>query len=228
MLENVVTLGGGAVMAGAHRVLAPNPAADAGAFTATRDSVSLLTEYFDGSCVQGAHPGPAPGRRIRRVSLSPGRARATPEAVSAIAKAETIVIGPASLYGEVLPTLLVRGIASAIAASHAPVVFVMNLMTELGTTDGYTGTDFVLALRRHAKQLPVALTVLVNDAPIPELVAARYARAGQLPVSVDDATLSNLGCTVARADLLADDARARHDASKLATALDALKGVTLQ
>ncbi len=228
MSQNVVALGGSKVMAGARRVRAAVDTADVDAVTATRENVNFLTEYFDGSCVQGASPGVEPGRRIRRVSLSPGRVRATPEAVAAIANADTIVIGPASLYGEVLPTLLIRGIAGAIAASRAPVVFVMNLMTELGRTDGYGGTDFVLALRRHAKQLPVALTVLVNDAPIPELVAARYFRAGQRPVTVDDATLSNLGCTVARADLLADDARVRHDGAKLAAALDALKGITLQ
>ncbi len=228
MTQNVVALGGGAMMVGAHRVLASTDATDANAVIATRESVSLLTEYFDGSCVQGAHPSAAQGRRIRRVSLSPGRVRATPEAVAAIARADTIVIGPASLYGEILPTLLVRGIAGAIAASRAPIVFVMNLMTEPGATDGYTGTDFVLTLRRHVKQLPMALTVLVNDAPIPELISARCARAGQRPVLVDDATLSNLGCSVVRADLLADEAQARHDGAKLAAALDALKRVTVQ
>ncbi|MEX0900026.1 MAG: 2-phospho-L-lactate transferase CofD family protein [Gammaproteobacteria bacterium] len=228
MQQNVVALGGCTVMSGAHRVLASCDAADTGAFTATRESVSLLTEYVDGSCVKGTHTCAAPGRRIRRVSLTPGRARATPEAVAAVAEADTIVIGPASLYREVLPTLLVRGIAGAIAASRAPVVFVMNLMTEPGATDGYSGTDFVVALRRHVKQLPVALTVLVNSAPIPELVAARYARAGQQPVTVDTATLSNLGCIVVHADLLADDASARHDSTKLAAALDALRGSPLQ
>lgn len=215
MMGSVVAFGGSRLL-------------DVEAVTATRERISLLTEYVDGSCVQGANPGAAPGRRIRRVSLSPGRVRATPEAVAAIAKADIIVIGPSSFYGEVLPTLLIRGIAGAIAASRAPVVFVMNLMTELGTTDGYSGTDFVLALRRHAKQLPVALTVLVNDAPIPELVAARYARAGQRPVTVDPETLSNLGCAVVRADLLADDARARHDGAKLTAALNALNRGELQ
>ena len=208
MHANIVTLGGG------YQVRA---AADA--MVATREAVTLLTEFHDGTCMQGAAPGADSRRRIRRVSLTPGRARATPEAVGAIAGADTIVLGPASLYSGLLPTLLVRGIATAIAASRAPVVFVMNLMTEPHETDGYTGTDFVLALRRHVPQLPVAMTVLVNATPLPELVAARYARTGCHPVAVDDRTLTNLGCRVVRADLLADEPLARHDRGKLARAL---------
>ena len=138
------------------------------------------------------------------------------------------MLGPASLYSGLLPTLLVRGIATAIAASRAPVVLVMNLMTEPSETDGYSGADIVLALRRHVPQLPVAITVLVNAQPVPEFVIARYARAGQVPVAVDDATLANRGCRVVRADLLEDGAMARHDAAKLACALSGLQPGALQ
>ena len=222
MMPTVVELGGGTAVVGGHRILASFDPADAGAVTATRESVSVLTEFADGTCVQG-DARPAGGRqRIRRLSLTPGRVRATPEAVAAIARADTVVLGPASVYAALLPTLLVRGIASAIAGCRAPVVLVMNLMSEPTETDGYTGTDIVLALRKHVKQLPVALTVLVNSTPIPELVVARYARAGQYPITVDDATLANLGCTVVRTDLLADGAKVRHDPVKLERALAAL------
>lgn len=219
MLDNIVTLGGGYQVRSAF---------DPDAMVATREAVSLLTEFHDGTCMQGAAPGADSRRRIRRVSLTPGRARATPEAVRAIAAADAIVLGPASLYTGLLPTLLVRGIATAIASSRAPVIFVMNLMTEPSETDGYTGTDIVLALRRHVPQLPVAITVLVNTRPIPELVVARYARAGPTPVPVDDATLANLGCRIVRADLLAPGAKARHDPAKLARALAELRSVTVQ
>lgn len=219
MTPNVVALGGGAAVGGGHRILASVDPADLGAVTATREPVSLLTEFADGTCVQGGLHAIGRRQRIRRLSLSPGRARARPEAVAAIARAGTVVLGPASVYASLLPTLLVRGIASAIAACQAPVVLVMNLMTEPTETDGYTGTDIVLALRKHVKQLPVALTVLVNSTPIPELAVARYARAGQHPVTVDDATLENLGCTVVRADLLAASAKVRHDPNKVERAL---------
>lgn len=228
MAPSVVALGGAAAVSGGRRILAALDPADAGAVRATCDPVSLLTEFSDGTCVRGGMV-PAGGRqRIRRLSLTPSRARATPEAVAAIARAGTVVLGPASLYASLLPTLLVRGIASAIAAGRAPVVLVMNLMTEPSETDGYSGADIILALRKHVKQLPMALTVLVNSTPIPELVTARYARAGQYPITVDDATLENLGCTVVRADLLADGAKARHDPVKVERALATLAQVTCQ
>src|SRR5690606_17053229 len=136
-----------------HRIVSAFAADAAGTVVATRDSVGLLTEFADGTCVVGAAPDGGRGR-IRRVSLTPGRARATPEAVAAIAAAEAIVLGPASLHTALLPTLLVRGIAAAIAASHAPVILVMNLLTEPGDTDGYDGTEVVFALRRHVPLLP--------------------------------------------------------------------------
>lgn len=222
MMPNVVALGCGSAVTGGRRILtafAPTAATDTVA--ATRDSVGLLTEFADGTCVVGTAPAGARGR-IRRVSLTPGRARATPEAVAAIAAAEAIVLGPASLHTALLPTLLIRCIAAAIAASHAPVILVMNLLTEPGDTDGYDGTEVVLALRRHVPLLPVALTVLVNSTPLPEHVARRYARAGRQPIAVDDRALENLGCRVVHADLLADGASVRHDAEKLARALTAL------
>lgn len=228
MDANIVALGGGWAVAGGQCIMTSLNDAESDAVKATHDSVTLLTEYIDGSCVKGPRCASAARRRIRRVSLTPGRVRATPEAVQAIAGAEAIVLGPASLYSALLPTLLVRGIAGAIAASRAPIMLVMNLMTEPGETDGYSGADFVLGLRRHVKQLPMNLTVVVNDTPVPELVAARYARAGQFPINVDDATLSNLGCAVVRANLLADSAMARHDIDKLTRALRALTPVTLQ
>ena len=222
MDANLVALGCGSAVVGARRILAAFAAEpDAGAMVATRDGVGLLTEYADGRCVVGTAPPGAHGR-IRRVSLRPGRVRATPEAVAAIEAAEAIVLGPASLYSALMPTLLVRGIAAAIAASRAPVILVMNLLTEPGDTDGHDGTDIVLALRRHVPLLPVALTVVVNSSPLPELVARRYARAGRHPITVDARTLANLGCRVVHADLLAPGTVVRHDAAKLARTLAGL------
>lgn len=226
MTPTVVALGGATAVTGGHRILTALDPADVGAVQATREPVSVLTEFVDGTCVRGGIALAGRRQRIRRLSLTPGRVRATPEAVAAIARAGTIVLGPASLYSSLLPTLLVRGISSAIAACQAPVVLVMNLMTEPTETDGYHGTDVIVALRKHVKQLPMGLTVLVNSTPIPELVAARYARAGQYPITVDDATLENLGCTVVRADLLAGGAKVRHDPAKLERALASLSRMT--
>src|SRR5690606_4468192 len=91
---------------------------------ATPDNVAIQAEFIDGSSVLGESRISALRRPIRRVSLVPPSVRALPQAFTAIAEADLIVIGPGSLYTSLLPTLLVPGIADAIAASKAKVVLV--------------------------------------------------------------------------------------------------------
>jgi uncharacterized cofD-like protein len=85
-----------------------------------------------------------------------------------------VVIGPGSLYTSLIPVLLVRGIAEAIARSGARVVLVMNLMTDPGETDGMTAADHVRALRRHAPGMPIHDVILAarHDARGREVAAA--------------------------------------------------------
>ena len=75
-----------------------------------------------------------------------------------------IVIGPGSLYTSILPNLLVTGISQAIGRSGAPKVYVCNVATEMGETDGYTVADHVDALQRHTFP-EIADYVLANDGP---------------------------------------------------------------
>src|SRR5207245_11395855 len=121
------------------------------------------------------------GRPIRRVTLRPAAARALPQATEAIGRADLITIGPGSLYTSLIPVLLVKDIAAAIARSGARVVLIMNLMTEPGETDSYTAADLLLALRRHAPRVPIH-DVLLNGPPIPADLPARYAAKAASPV----------------------------------------------
>jgi len=99
---------------------------------------------------------------IERVYLEPDDVRAYPEAVQAILEADLVVAGPGSLYTSVLPNLLVRDIAQAVAASRALKVYICNVATQRGETDGYTVGDHAAALERHVGPglFPV---VLAND-----------------------------------------------------------------
>jgi uncharacterized cofD-like protein len=87
--------------------------------------------------------------RVQRVYLSPEDAPAYPEAIRAILEADMIAIGPGSLYTSVLPNLLVRDLARAIAAAPAPKVYVCNVATQAGETTGYDVSEHVRALRDH-------------------------------------------------------------------------------
>ena len=90
-----------------------------------------------------------------RVWIEPADVRPTEDAMAAIGDAEVVVIGPGSLYTSILPALLVPGIAEAIAASGALVVFACNVATQPGETRGFDLADHVDALARHGLgQLP--------------------------------------------------------------------------
>lgn len=86
---------------------------------------------------------PEAGGRIRRVYLDPGTVRAYPPAVQAILQADLVVIGPGSLYTSILPNLLVRDVAQALQHTRAPTVYVCNLATQPGETDGYSVVEHV-------------------------------------------------------------------------------------
>ncbi|RUA15739.1 MAG: hypothetical protein DSY55_05670 [Clostridia bacterium] len=102
------------------------------------------------------------GRRIRRVYLDPDDPPAYPESIKAILNADMIVAGPGSLYTSVIPNLLVPGIAEALRASRALKVYVCNIATQPGETDGYDVADHVRALAEHAGR-NMFQYVLAND-----------------------------------------------------------------
>lgn len=185
---------------------------------ATLQDVSLLARFADGSRVVGESRIPAVRRAIRRVSLVPSKVRALPEALEAVERADRIVIGPGSLYTSLIPILLVEDLVEAVVRSRARVMLIMNLMTEPGETDGYSASDVVLAVRRHAPGLPIH-DVLINDAPIPGDLATRYAESGAVPIKADPRLIRSLGCRPIGRDLLRPGAKIRHDPVKLARAI---------
>ncbi len=149
---------------------------------------------------------------IERVYLEPDDVPAYPRAVRAILEADLVVAGPGSLYTSVLPNLLVREIAQAVAATRAVRVYVCNVATQRGETDGYTVGDHVAALERHVGPglFPI---VLAND---------NFAQADRLPEGVEHPSLevpAGAPYALHTADLV-DPARPwRHDSEKLARAL---------
>jgi uncharacterized cofD-like protein len=98
---------------------------------------------------------------IERVYLEPDNVPAYPDAVHALLEADLIVAGPGSLYTSVIPNLLVPDIARAVAASRAAKVYVCNVATQVGETDGYAVSDHVAGLEAHVG-VGLFLTVLAN------------------------------------------------------------------
>ena len=130
-----------------------------------------------------------------------------------------IIIGPGDLYTSVLPNLLVEGVAEAIRASEARVVYVCNLMTQPGETDGYRASTFVEVIHRYLGDR--VNRVILHDGSFPDHLLDGYAVQRQYPVEADIEQVQRLAPEVIVDQLLAvyHDHYVRHDADRLVRAI---------
>ena len=155
---------------------------------------------------------------IERLRLEPPDAPACAQAVRALRRATTIIIGPGDLYTSLLPNMLVCDIARAIRESDAEKVYVCNLMTKHGETDGYKASDFVNAIHHYLGGR--VDRVIVNDGTYLPEVLEMYAEEKSEPVIVDRAQLSRLVPHVLIEHInLENDKLARHDPERLVRAI---------
>ena len=160
--------------------------------------------------------GPAEGGADRgdrtRTHREPREAPA--EVVAALAGADQIVLGPGSLYTSIMPNLLVDRVAREIEAANAIKIYVCNVMTQPGETDGYTASAHVRALNDGAGAR-LCDVVIVND-ELPRKLLDVYAEEGQLPVTLDEDALRELGTRVVHANVISETDTVRHDPDRLA------------
>ena len=187
-------------------------------FPSTLANVHLEADLEDGQRVSGETRIAKSRSRIRRLMLVPRRARPLPEALAAIAAADLILMGPGSLYTSVIPNLLVRQIADAIASSRATRIYIANLMTQPGETTGYTVADHVRAIQQHTPQRVVDW-VVANRRPVSPEVARRYRAEGATAVALDVRELQRLGLRVTLGNLLEEHGVIRHNPHRLAELL---------
>lgn len=189
----------------------------------TAQEVTLRAEMTDGTSVKGESRIPLAGKRIRRVFLEPGDVRPLPEALEAIAEADVVVIGPGSLYTSILPNLLVEGLAAAIRAAKARTVYICNVMTQPGETDGYTAFDHLEAIHRHVGDHLIDTIIINNETP-PSAILQQYAEEGAAMVQPDIGRLQVAGCEVLAENLLQYRSVLRHDADRLSELILELTG----
>jgi uncharacterized cofD-like protein len=158
---------------------------------------------------------------IERVYLDPP-AQATPAAIQAIEAANLIVIGPGDLYTSLLPNLLVAGIREAIAASAGRTVYVCNVMTKHGETDGYAASDFLRVITQYLGEGVLDAALLSYYESLPRDVLARYQAERAKPVSIDQDRCYEYVERLMVRPVAAAGTLVRHDADRLADALLAL------
>jgi len=181
----------------------------------TLDNVVLVAQHKNGSVTEGENNIPKAHLPIDSVSLKPQASQGTPEALRAIAEARIIILGPGSLYTSIIPNLLIKEISDKIAASNAIKVYVCNVMTQPGETDGFSAADHVRALLAHSHPRIMDYCI-VNTGEMPKDALLRYEQQGSYPVISDRKNIENMGYRVIEEDAVVSDDVIRHDPAKLA------------
>lgn len=184
----------------------------------TVESVVLVGEMADGREVTGETNIAHDSTPILKIKLCPDTPKPLPEVIAAIREAEIIVMGPGSVFTSVIPNLLVRGISQAVNQSKALKVYVCNVMTQPGESDGYTASGHVQAIEEHVGRR-VFDYVLVNTARPGDELLARYTNSGAEFVTPDIDVIAARGYKAVKGSFISESAVLRHDSDKLAKAI---------
>lgn len=186
-------------------------------YPATVSECRVAAELHDGSVVRGETNISKTGGAIQRLYLEPADCEPHPDAIRAIEDADVITVGPGSLFTSLLPPLLVKGVVETMSRSSAKKIFICNLMTQPGETDGLTARRHLEIVRDYAPTLDFDF-LIVNDRPISAEQANLYLRDGAEQIGVHGSIDADVieGARVIRSDLLEDGPLVRHDPGRLA------------
>lgn len=184
---------------------------------ATLSDVRLWAELADGRRIEGESKITKAGGKVVKLGCTPANPPALPAAIKAIKDADYIIMGPGSLYTSVIPNLLVPEIASAIAATSVPKIYVCNIMTQPGETQGYTVANHISSIDEACGQ-KLFDAVLVHQKSPSARALIRYAKEDSHPVFLDREAVTKSGRRVVSADVMNEDETGcvRHDHERLA------------
>lgn len=162
----------------------------------TLEPITICAELDDGTVIESKNKIPevvnSKTSKINRIFINPTNCKPAPGVLEAIAEADAIVIGPGSLYTNVIPNLLVKGVAKAIKESKAFKIYVSNIMTEQGQTDNYTLSDHIKVITDHAGKGVIEYCIYDTGELIPEYIR-KYNMQGQELVEIDTSKAKEQG-----------------------------------
>jgi len=198
----------------------------------TFDKCTLCAEYEDGSVIEGESnidENEKAGIRIRNIFLKPP-ANINLEAKRALERANVLIFGPGDLYTSILPNLLVSGVRETLRYVKAKKVFVVNLMTKVGQTEGFKVSDFINEIEKYLGEGSLSYVVVNSKKPSDDLIN-RYKEVDKVLPVEDDVRGTYRRAKIIRANILSDYAYdksssddlkrslIRHDPDKLAKVL---------
>ena len=190
---------------------------------ATLDRISICAELEDGTVIENKSKIPevvaSHISKINRVYISPTNIRVAPGVIEAIQEADAIVIGPGSLYTNVIPNLLIPGVSKAIREAKGFKIYVSNIMTECGQTDSYTLYDHIKAIIDHSGKGIIDYCIYDTGEIIPEYIR-QYNKEGSELVEQDISKVKEQGIKLIQRNLSTiENGRIRHNADAIATSI---------
>lgn len=189
----------------------------------TLDEITICAELNDGTTIKQKDRIPEivseKVESINRIYISPSNCRPAPGVIEAIDDADVIVIGPGSLYTNVLPNLLVKNVSKAIRDSKAMKYYISNIMTEPGQTDNYTLSDHIKAIQEHVGPGLIDYVLADTGEVIPEYIR-KYNKEGADIVEIDSTKLKELNVRVIQRNMsMIKNERIRHNPDIIAATI---------
>lgn len=189
----------------------------------TLDDMQLIAELENGNKVLGESEIPNEAikqkSRIKKLMIEPKDAEPVKEALIAIKEADAIIIGPGSLYTSVISNFLINNIGNTVCKSNALKIYVSNIMTQPGETDGFDVAMHLKTLKKYAGKDSVDF-VIANNGIIPEDLIEKYKSEGSELVKLNKKELKGLNAKCIEADLVKiKDGHIKHNTDKLAEVL---------
>lgn len=186
----------------------------------TLDDITLCAELEDGQIIKGEPVVESATitfkQSIKRVFLEPSEAKALGDTCTEIDEADIIVLGPGSLYTSVIPNLLVNGLVDSISKSNALKLYVCNIMTQPGETDGFKVSDHLKAIFKHTNGKIVDYCI-VNNEHITQDTKDHYKEEGAEEVLIDYDEVEKFGVKLIEDNLIKlKNNWVRHNENKLA------------
>ncbi len=179
------------------------------------DKIQLKAEYSDGSEKIGEDKIPDDEKAIKRICLLPQDAKPNPEAVEALRSADIIILGPGSLFTSIIPNLLMEEISNEISGRDVTKLYICNVMTQHGETDGFTAADHLKILIDHCGK-GVVNCCLVSSGRLQYRLLVKYAEERSFPVVFDRERIKSMNISIFEADVVSKNNYLRHDPQRVA------------
>ncbi len=181
----------------------------------TEDNVILMGKMKDGSIIEGEHNITDSEKTIKDVFYKENP-KVNPEVIKDIKNADMIILSMGSLYTSIICNLVCDDVVKAIDESKGKILYVCNMFTQPGETDGFTVSDHVNELNNHLGKRKID-TVIINDGKIPKKFIEKYHREEEKdPVIIDKENINKMNVRIIKDDFIKlRDKGLKHDAIKL-------------